>query len=182
MDGKDQLVLWAWGSNGNGSLGIGNEEDSSLPVISKLSSFLQSQDSENDSQKLLLVGGGSHVIAVSHSKVAGERIFSWGWGENGQLGIPNTEKKLHSPSSLSFTAASKVISISAGWTFSVICTGDVYFCGDSLFGNHSSSSEPKDILTPIPVSFPLSPSLKITQVSGGLKHCLALAGRVICHP
>jgi alpha-tubulin suppressor-like RCC1 family protein len=72
---KTDGTLWAWGSNSNGQLGLGNIIDLSSPVqVGALTNWLKPST------------GSSHVIALKTDNT----LWSWGRNFNGQLGHGNT--------------------------------------------------------------------------------------------
>jgi alpha-tubulin suppressor-like RCC1 family protein len=74
---KTDGTLWAWGSNGSGQLGIGNQVSYSSPVqIGALTSWKQVSASTNS----------NHTFAIKNDGTL------WAWGQNnyGQLGTNNT--------------------------------------------------------------------------------------------
>ena len=72
---KTDGTLWTWGTNGQGMLGIGNQNDQSSPVqVGALTTWLS------------VAGGIYHMIAI---KTDGT-LWTWGKSSNGQLGLGNT--------------------------------------------------------------------------------------------
>ncbi|NTX11126.1 chromosome condensation regulator RCC1 [Myxococcus sp. CA051A] len=64
--------LLAWGQNGNGQLGVGDDEDRAVPT-----------ESSPEVKPLSAMGmGATHVIAVRGDG----SVYAWGWNFNGSLG------------------------------------------------------------------------------------------------
>ncbi|XP_071971425.1 RCC1 domain-containing protein 1 [Engystomops pustulosus] len=76
---RDGKVL-SWGAGRHGQLGHGDVEDVSEPrIVEALHGVTMSQ----------VAAGGWHTVSISES---GD-LYSWGWNESGQLGLP--AKSLH---------------------------------------------------------------------------------------
>ncbi len=77
-----------------------------------------------------IAAGGRHSLVVTNRG----RLFSFGYGTNGQLGHRNTSN-YSKPKLVQDLIGKNVIQIAAGWAHSVIMTdrGDIYSCG---YGGH----------------------------------------------
>ncbi len=72
------------------------------------------------------------------------RVFSWGWGVHGQLGLGTIDDQLH-PRHITSLDALKVTLISAGYCHSGVLSSDgqLYMFGSSAFGQLGSGSSNK---------------------------------------
>ncbi|XP_049853132.1 uncharacterized protein LOC126334689 isoform X3 [Schistocerca gregaria] len=151
--------VYAWGSSQFGQLGIGSTGQSSTPIlISGLASELITSISAGQYHSLALTADG--------------RVYSWGWGVHGQLGIGSIEDALH-PKLVKRLNGQVVKQISGGHGHSLFLTetGEVFTCGSSVFGQLGNGGNIKSS-TPVLVS-----SLPETcvLVSTGYFHNLALS-------
>lgn len=75
---KTDGSLWAWGNNGSGQLGVGDQVNRSTPTLVDSSTWVS------------VAGGTDHAIGI---KTDGSL---WGWGDNdqGQLGTSSTFRSL----------------------------------------------------------------------------------------
>jgi alpha-tubulin suppressor-like RCC1 family protein len=109
---------WAWGANGNGSLGDGTTTAASSP---------EQIGSETDWAQLS--GGTDHTMAIKTDGTL------WGWGSNlfGQLG-DGTPTDQHSPEQIGTDTTWKYVS--AGWyfTLAIKTDGTLWAWGKDTFG------------------------------------------------
>jgi len=114
--------VFSWGSNYNGQLGIGNQDNQSSPQ--QISFF------KNIEEIISLCCGYDFCICVCTNGV-----FSWGNNNFGQLGIGNKICQ-SSPQQISFFKnTEEIISISCGHYFSIcICKNGVFSWGDNYYG------------------------------------------------
>jgi alpha-tubulin suppressor-like RCC1 family protein len=71
-------TLWAWGADGYGQLGLGNQTNYSSPVqVGALTTWTQ------------ISCGYAHSIAVQSNGT----LWAWGYGGNGQLGLSDTTNR-----------------------------------------------------------------------------------------
>lgn len=115
---KSDGTVWSWGSNENGQLGTGNNDESFIP---------------------LQVPGLNNIVAVAagarHSLALDENGAVWAWGLNssGQLGDGTTEDSL---SPIQVGGISDAIAISTGWAHSIalLYDGTVWTWGKNGYG------------------------------------------------
>jgi len=74
---KTDGTIWAWGSNSNGQLGLGDTLSRSSPVqVGALTTW-----------KSIAAGGGGHVSAT---RITTDTLWNWGNNNYGQLGLGDT--------------------------------------------------------------------------------------------
>jgi len=106
---QDGLV-YAWGRNEVGQLGVGNYRTSALPI---------NVFSLNKLQIKHIACGWQHCLALS----AEGRAFSWGCGDEGQLGLgDNSSKNL--PAEIKFFENMFIVDIICGHSQSAAITSD----------------------------------------------------------
>ena len=121
---------YCWGANSTGQIGNGTGGNASDRVttpaaVSGGNSFAQ------------IDVGSSHTCALLTNQNAANKMFCWGWNDNGQLGIATTElcrgtvKCSRTP--LKLPSSVKLISITAGSTHTcgIISTGTAYCWGSN---------------------------------------------------
>lgn len=117
-------MLWAWGANNYGQLGLGTtseQEPSPVKVTSSLPVAWQ--------ECRQIVGGGGHTALLTNRG----HVYMTGWNSVGQLGLG------HRGQVLVFTKlewSECVVSVACGWDFTVLLTdtGHVYSAGSNAFG------------------------------------------------
>lgn len=158
--------VYAWGSSQFGQLGIGSTGQSSTPIlVTGLASELITSISAGQYHSLALTADG--------------RVYSWGWGVHGQLGIGSIEDALH-PKPVTHLNGKVVNQICGGHGHSLFLTtsGEVFTCGSSVFGQLGNGG---NIKSSIPVLVSSLPETCIL-VSTGYFHNLALSAsnRLYC--
>ncbi len=111
----DGGVLYCWGFNGDGQLGIGQDAAGSGPIYA----VPQAVPPIGNQTFATMNGGLFHSCAVTFSHIA----YCWGDNNNGQLGIGSNTRSVNSPNSIK--PAIPFISVSAG---------RVHSCGISIGG------------------------------------------------
>ena len=138
----DKTVLYSWGTNTYGQLGLGNYD--TAQTMAQVPDFLP------NSEKLRSVSaGGAHALALTESG----KIYAWGRNNYGQLGIGNTTNK-NVPTLVSGALnGKKIISIAAGDNHSlamddafIVYSWGLNSSGQLGLGNTTNRN------TPIPVS------------------------------
>jgi alpha-tubulin suppressor-like RCC1 family protein len=105
--GKDGTV-WAWGSNLDGQLGIGNTP-SPVFVPTRISGLMDVID---------ISAGPSHSLAVKSDGT----VWAWGSNDSGQLGIGNTGYPVYNPARVQ--GLSDIIAVAAGGAHSLALQSD----------------------------------------------------------
>ena len=152
-------VAYCWGSNFQGSLGVGSLDGDSLatapvPVVGGLS--FQS-----------VSGGGSHACGVTTSGAA----YCWGRNSEGQLGATTTE------TCAAGSCSTAPIAVSGGLTFASLSAGSSHTCGlttggDTYCWGFNGGGQLGDGTT-ISRSSP-------TPVTGGLTFASVSVGEITC--
>ncbi|XP_077282523.1 RCC1 and BTB domain containing protein claret isoform X3 [Temnothorax americanus] len=149
--------IYAWGASQFGQLGLGKVLQCSSPeLITSLA------------QEIIIdaVAGQYHSVALT----ADGRIFTWGWGVHGQLGLGNTDEKA-TPSMVKTLLGVVVCYISAGYahTLALAVDGVVYAFGCNVLGQLGTGDTAKSSI-PTKVALPDG----ITLISTGYFHNLAV--------
>ncbi|XP_075423808.1 secretion-regulating guanine nucleotide exchange factor isoform X2 [Ascaphus truei] len=157
---QQHQLLFAWGANSYGQLGLGNRNDVLLPQ--QLMAFPGNQQPIKS-----ISGGGGHSAALTD---AGE-LFVCGQNKDGQLGLNHNEDV----SCFTLCAAllsSRVSKVACGWDFTVILTGsgELLSCGSNSF---SQLGIPQAESCPVPKQLSVLKE-KVLDVAAGLRHALAL--------
>jgi alpha-tubulin suppressor-like RCC1 family protein len=119
-----KTVLYSWGTNTYGQLGLGHNNVAS--AMTPVPNF------PSANEKLLTISAGlSHVLALTEDK----KVYSWGRNNFGQLGIGNTTNQ-NTPQLVAALANKKIISIAAGDNHSLAMDEDlnVYSWGQNNYG------------------------------------------------
>ncbi|CAH2325682.1 Hypothetical predicted protein [Pelobates cultripes] len=159
-ESRQLQLLFSWGANSYGQLGLGSSNDELLP---------QPVTHFPDNKRVItcITGGGGHSAAVTD---AGE-LYVCGQNKDGQLGLNHTDNVPH----FSFCSALRSIrvsKVSCGWDFTLILTdnGQVLSCGSNAF-SQLGIPQVKSCSVPEPVQ---TLHEKVTDVAAGLRHTLAL--------
>jgi len=163
----DEGQVYTFGGGGKhynkGALGTGDTEDSMLPR--RIPTFGSSILVRN------VCCGGYHTLALT----ADRRVYAWGRGEFGQLGLGHDNNETEPKLIESLATAGRVTVLAAGENHSLACldSGEVYSWGYGQQGQlgHGSSSNEK---VPKLVSFFTQRNVAVTQVAAGWRHSLAL--------
>ena len=103
-------ALWSWGGAGDGKLGHGDQQRQLLPK--KIEAFA--------GQRVVAVSAGAHhSLAIT----ADGGVWSWGDGEDGQLGHGNQQDQLL-PKKVEAFAGQRVVAVSSGSAHSLAFTAD----------------------------------------------------------
>ncbi|XP_075043650.1 secretion-regulating guanine nucleotide exchange factor isoform X2 [Mixophyes fleayi] len=157
---EERQLLFTWGSNSCGQLGVGSSDDvlspEHVPGFPSQRSIIRS-----------IGGGGSHSAAVTDSG----QLYVCGQNKNGQLGLGHCED-IQCFSLCSAILDIRVAKISCGWDFSIILTenGHLLSCGSNAFGQLGVTRQ-KSSSVPKPVQ---NVKEKVVDITAGLRHSLAL--------
>ena len=136
--------IYAWGSSKYGQLGLGiHRRMSKRPeVISKLSQSIV----------ISIACGHYHSIALDYKG----RLWTWGWGVHGQLGLEDIEdeyvpRRVVHPEQL---FEERICRIAAGYAHTMVATltGNVWVFGCGLFGQLGNGENKKSTI-PIKLDF-----------------------------
>jgi alpha-tubulin suppressor-like RCC1 family protein len=121
--------VFSWGRNTNGQLGIGHTQDTSVPTpIESLQQHFCVEIST----------GFAHVVGIFASVPQFNKVFSWGRGRNGCLGLGGTKDEML-PREVTFFCGLNATKVAAGSDHSlVLCSCGsqtcVYAFGGNTFG------------------------------------------------
>eukprot|EP00026_Physarum_polycephalum_P003299 Phypoly_transcript_03309.p1 GENE.Phypoly_transcript_03309~~Phypoly_transcript_03309.p1 ORF type:complete len:738 (+),score=125.55 Phypoly_transcript_03309:75-2288(+) len=159
---NDAGEVYTFGGNSFGALGHGHKNDLLVPTLVK---------ELKDSHISHIACGGDHTLALTRD---GD-VYSWGWGEKGQLGSGGTDD-LTTPHKIDFPdladSGDKIVSITAGGyatSFAVTEKGRVYAFGWGEFGILGNGGN-ENLHVPT-----LIPGLSnVKKIATGYKHAIAL--------
>ena len=100
--------VWAWGSNRYGQCGRPPDSPAILAEPTQLSS------TGLNTQTICIAAGSEHSAAVT----ADGSVYTWGWGEHGQLGVGD-ELNLWQPTHVSLPPCAEVI-CGSGFTTAIV--------------------------------------------------------------
>eukprot|EP01117_Protostelium_nocturnum_P016800 TRINITY_DN6721_c0_g1_i1.p1 TRINITY_DN6721_c0_g1~~TRINITY_DN6721_c0_g1_i1.p1 ORF type:complete len:172 (-),score=46.46 TRINITY_DN6721_c0_g1_i1:586-1101(-) len=122
------MAKWySWGANSHGQLGLGDEEDRLIPTELPHTNSV-------DQKVVQIFGGGGHSLSLS---IDGS-LHSFGWNNNGQLGIGNESECVEKSVEMNEIkeVKAKMNGIALGWSHSGIVdeNGDVKMWGNNQYG------------------------------------------------
>jgi len=162
---SDGRVL-AWGGNSDGQLGDGTTSGGSTPVEVDLPAGIRGR---------AVSAGGLHSLALASDG----RVLAWGGNSDGQLGDGTTSGGT-APVEVDLPAGIRGMAVSAGGLHSLALTSDgrVLAWGDNSSGQLGDGTR-AGRSTPVAVLLPAG--ARVTAVSAGIDHSLALTsdGRVL---
>jgi len=134
LNGVRTGVLMAFGSNKGGQLGTGD-------IVNRLSPAEVTCAAWRRGAAVCQVSAGMHhtlaVAVVGNANIhpVKRRVYAWGWGEHGRLGVGHEEMQA-SPTEVAILSHRNVMQICAGEQHSLARTagGDVYSWGNNKFG------------------------------------------------
>ncbi|WP_278277590.1 RCC1 domain-containing protein [Anaeromicrobium sediminis] len=160
-------ILFSWGRNNWGQLGIGSFGGSSNTPIKVMSGVTGLFN------PMAITAGGFHSLAIDPNY----KVWTWGRNDNGQLG-DGTFTSSNIPVRVSkVTGLSNVIAITAGrlHSLAIDCNGQAWGWGGTFFGElgDGTSGPGQDMNTPVQVSESTGLSNVIAIAAGGF-HSLAI--------
>ncbi|VFV28351.1 secretion-regulating guanine [Lynx pardinus] len=155
----EAAVLFAWGANSYGQLGLGHKEDVLLPQ--QLNDFCKPECVRR------ITGGGGHSAIVTDEG----GLFVCGLNKDGQLGLGHTEDVLYFTTCRSLLGC-PVQQVACGWDFTIILTGNgqVLSCGSNSFGQLGVPHGPRRCVVPQAIELLKE---KVVCIAAGLRHALA---------
>lgn len=117
-----QEGVYSWGGNKYGQLGIGDYRNRSRPfLLPDISSQLINS----------VACGNYHSLAITID----HKVYSWGWGVHGQLGLGSTESEPN-PQQITSLKEHRIIQAVAGYAHSAVLTskGVIYTFGGGVYG------------------------------------------------
>ncbi len=161
-------VLYAWGDNTYGQLGIGKAGEAtsaSVPLPVKM-------DAMQGYPVTSIAVGGRHTIA----RASNGKIYTWGYNQDGQLGIGSTGHIFPEPLEVSanWLGNQSIAQIAAGEQHSVALgnNGRVYAWGYNGYGAVGNGQPSERQLTPALITVG-TPGFSITEIAAGANHTLA---------
>uniref|UniRef100_UPI00358F5350 secretion-regulating guanine nucleotide exchange factor isoform X2 n=1 Tax=Myxine glutinosa TaxID=7769 RepID=UPI00358F5350 len=160
------MVLFAWGANKSGQLGLGHHNDQLLPCL------VQWQPVPQPAVPAVkaICGGGAHSALVTDS---GD-LYVCGQNSHGQLGLGHLEDVANFTRCPALPGCS-VAKVACGWEFTLILTvdGQLFSCGSDSHGQlglgTGSKSSSAHVSTPVKVL-----EHCLCDIAAGLRHSLAI--------
>ena len=200
-DGK----IFSWGSSQGGQLGLSLKELELYPgfknnyYISYPIQIPLSKSNNSDINIIKISCGEAHSLSLTNEG----KVYSWGFGSNGQLGLGFCEDSFepgeglknsmrYKPEKIKFFEEEKICDIKCGKTFSMFVNdkGELFACGvNDLYQLGIQESCPKehlydkdedtcyDFVLPTKVDYFLK--MKVEQISCGEGHCLAVINDIL---
>lgn len=159
-------VLYCWGANEHGQLGLGSTEGHTEPTRALISNQLRV----------------THLgVGENHSCVLGEddaSLHCWGANAHGQLGDGSTEARLSPSSPIAFSQTPIRIAAGSAHTCVLDSAQRLHCWGDNRTGQLGVGSSEDTITTPMPAMEDLS----FESVAAGERHTCGLMrdGRIYC--
>ena len=187
-DGK----VFSWGSAQGGQLGLDEKYLTSLPSFASTVSVSKPTEIQLLPSMIRISAGEAHSIALNQNK----RIYTWGFGSNGQLGLGFCEDSFEPGTGMArsrvltplllHTFAENVKDVQCGKTFTMFITenNELYGCGvNDLYQLGIKEVPPTthlyrkdmqcyDFVKPTRIEHFLS--MKVEKVACGEGHCLAI--------
>ena len=198
-DGK----IFSWGSSQGGQLGLSLQELESYPGF-KNNYFIQSPipvpiSKSTDINIVKISCGEAHSLALTNEG----KVYSWGFGSNGQLGLGFCEDSFepgeglknsmrYKPEKIESLEEEKICDIKCGKTFSIFVNnkGELFACGvNDLYQLGIQDNPPKehlfdkdedtcyDFVNPTKVDYFLK--MKVKNIACGEGHCLAVINDIL---
>lgn len=157
--------LYSWGSGWSGQLGTGMNADANTPTL------VEVPTKQDKSGKLIRLSAGyHHSLAVTDTG----RLYAWGTGDAGQLGLGLQKKRTNFPILIASVAHARFVAISASEHHSVALTeeGHVY-----SWGHNRWKQLGHDASTPDTTSVPnqVNTTMTFTRIAAGSAHTLAIS-------
>lgn len=161
-------MLWAWGDNTWGQVGVGRGNTISIPtpVVTLISVTITD-----------IAAGGNHSLALA----ADGGLWAWGYNSNGQLGTGSDAFSEEDPAPVSSLAGVDIAELAPGTTYTLATTdeGVVWGWGANDTGQLGTGQAGPNERTPVPIP-PLAGE-SVAALAAGSLHSVALAadGRLL---
>jgi alpha-tubulin suppressor-like RCC1 family protein len=155
---EDNGTLWAYGNNKHGQLGLGSSDDKRLKptIVSFFKGMKISSISAASDHSYAILDNGS--------------VYSWGKGEDGQLGHGN-QKNYDTPKEIdeikNLGKKAKCASLGSWHSLILLTDGTLLSCGNSTYGQTGQENN-ELLLIPTPIS--ALKGKKIIEISSGSSH------------
>ena len=157
-------LVYAWGHNDNGELGIGNTERRLVPTL--VTEQLQRKTA------VYVTAGDTHTLCITSDG----SLFAWGNNGNGQLGVGDTKDR-QVPTLVTGLQGKHVVHVAAD-EYHTICTtavGSVFTWGASEYGLLGLGDDASGVLVPTLVKGGLQNKV-VVQVAAGEEHSSCVTG------
>eukprot|EP00727_Mastigamoeba_balamuthi_P013081 m51a1_g8396 hypothetical protein (560) ;mRNA; f:222598-224911 len=149
--------VYAWGSNDQGQLGLGDAKDRLVP---EQHAFFAGRS------VVCLSAGARHSAAVVAGPAGGTAVFTWGCNSDGQLGLGDTESRA-APAEVPSLASSYLVACIQCFSYAVLESGDVLAWGTNKsgelgLGDNKNRHEPTAVA--------VGPKGRVTGICGGTGH------------
>ncbi|GMH76781.1 hypothetical protein TrRE_jg909 [Triparma retinervis] len=161
-------ILYTFGSNKGGQLGTGD-------IVNRLSPAVVTCSAWRRGAAVARVTCGMHhtiAIAVTLTNPPKRRVYAWGWGEHGRLGVGHVEI-LVTPTEVALLSHRNIVDVKAGEQHSLAMgeEGDVYSWGSNRFGQLGVSLPSTSLhLNLLPQKLPLPTTSPVISISAGSRH------------
>jgi alpha-tubulin suppressor-like RCC1 family protein len=157
---KTDGTLWAWGNNGNGSLGTNDSQVKSTPVTTFVG---------GTNWKQVSLGAGFTAAIKTDGT-----LWTWGFANSGQLGHASlSDRSTPVTTFVGGTNWKQVHAMVGGATIAVKTDGTLWVWGGTSFGINSSLGTNDNANRSTPVTT-FAGGTNWVQVSGGQSHFIAL--------
>ncbi|XP_028171094.1 uncharacterized protein LOC114360559 isoform X1 [Ostrinia furnacalis] len=159
--------IYSAGENSFGQLGVGSAWAGAVGDAASSAGALMHVPYEWTAPLISVAAGHYHSAAID----AGGRLYMWGWGVHGQLGLGSIDDEW-SPKMVTRFQGRKVLSVGCGACHTVMLmrNGEVWACGAAVFGQLGSGNREKSSV-PVRITFPDA----IDAIAVGYFHNLALS-------
>jgi alpha-tubulin suppressor-like RCC1 family protein len=150
----NQGKIYAWGRNEYGQLGLGDEEDRTIPTLIKSELTFRT-----------IEAGRTNNLALDTQG----KLYSWGENDYGQLGLCDLEEYRTIPTPVAPELTFRTIATRDFHSLALDTKGKLYAWGRNEYGQLGLSDK-KDRIIPTPVA----PELTFRTIAAGSYHSLAL--------
>jgi len=158
--------VWSCGAGGLGQLGHGDTAGQQVLTLVGTEGF-------RGTQIVMVAAGGLHSVALG----AEGRVWTWGYGEDGQLGHMDQETRLV-PTLLvgeSLGACAVVLVVAGGWhTMAVTVEGELWVWGQGHYGQLGLGDEANRLAPMLVEAEAAFGGLQVLTVACGYFHSLAV--------